>query len=415
MNQEITGTTLKKSRVWVWIIVAVVVIIGVVFVFLRSDEDTWIKDAAGNWIKHGNPTKESPGSSTPVTISDKVLANKFGWLGGGMDDTGEGIIARGGLWVRPHPGAFVWNVMQKSKDDTIDFTLSDQEVDNFQKNNIGILATIWPFADWDQKNLANAADCKIADIDEFLPTNDKKGRGVYLPYYRCNPSDWVAYQKYVEAIVERYDGDGVNDMPGLKTPIKYWEAMNEPDLQYNNKNLPSGESDRLNFYKQGPADYGQLLKYTYQAIKKADPEANVLIAGAAGGSDQHLGFYDQLFSTMTDAANYFDIGNIHCISNDEKTSDFNVGPYKALLAKYSITGKSIWVTEAEAVYSTSAEENFQSTKKSTQGAIAAGVERIFFTRDDFGDTRTDMSKMNAGSEYPSAEKYQELIEGLLEQ
>ena len=29
-------------------------------------------------------------------------------------------------------------------------------------------------------------------------------------------------------MVERYDGDGVDDMPGLEIPVKHWEIDNEP-------------------------------------------------------------------------------------------------------------------------------------------------------------------------------------------
>jgi hypothetical protein len=331
-------------------------------------------------------TTQSVSTGEKLSIPQKILENKFGWLGGGPDDTGEGIIAHNGLWVRPHPGAFVWDMMQKSKDFPIDFTFADQEINNYQKNNIGILATIWPFADWDQKNLANAVDCKVSDKDEFLQNNDKKGRGSYLPYYRCNPSNWVAYQTFVKAIVERYNGDGVNDMPGLIIPIKYWEVMNEPDLQ-------------LCFYRQGPTEYAKLLTETSKAIRTADPEAKILIAGPAGADERALSFFQEVFKNA-EARNAFDIGNIHCITNDQNTHDFNVAPYKKMLADAGVAPKPIWVTEADAMYSTTGEENYQSTKVSTTNAISAGADRIFYTGDEFDNSNY----------YPSEVKFRELIE-----
>ena len=40
------------------IIPLILLIIGVVImVFLRGDEDTWIQDKTGRWIKHGNPAE----------------------------------------------------------------------------------------------------------------------------------------------------------------------------------------------------------------------------------------------------------------------------------------------------------------------------------------------------------------------
>lgn len=75
------------------------------------------------------------------------------------------------------------------------------------------------------------------------------------------PKDAKAYGQWVEAIVERYDGDGKNDMPGLKTPAKYWQPDNEP-------HDPPGRKE-----------YAELVRITRQAIKKADPTAKVLIGG----------------------------------------------------------------------------------------------------------------------------------------
>jgi len=80
------------------------------------------------------------------------------------------------------------------------------------------LATIWPFADWDQANWGGVSDTPLI-------FEDRLGRGRRKPY------DMDAYRRFVLALVERYDGDGKDDMPGLKYPIKYWEASNEPSHQ----------------------------------------------------------------------------------------------------------------------------------------------------------------------------------------
>ncbi|MCL5410282.1 MAG: glycosyl hydrolase [Patescibacteria group bacterium] len=399
-NNNLSSETPKKSKKWLWIVIVLILaVVGLVYYFLIfSKQDN---------NKNSDTSKTTNGQ--PVTIPEKVLNNKFGFLGGGAEDDGSTISESGAAWVRPHPGAFLWDAMQKGGSEEINFENTDTEISNYQKNNLGILATLWPFADWDQKNLANAADCRVSSNDEFLPKNDKKGRGAYLPQYRCNPSDWTAYGEWVKAVVERYDGDGNGDIQGLKMPVKYWEVMNEPDLQYQS-NLPAGETDRLTFYKQGPAEYAKLLIETSKAIRSADPEAKILIAGAAGADSRMLSFYQEVFKNV-EVSSAFDIGNVHCISNDRETSDFNVVAYKNILEKSGIT-KPIWVTEAEAMYGTTGEANYLSTKKSTEGAIAAGAVRIFFTRYTFDDFRSDMSKKTGPSTYPSAEKYKEMIEGL---
>jgi len=40
----------------IWIIIAVIVFAGI-FLFLRGNEDSWIKDEKGIYVKHGNPSE----------------------------------------------------------------------------------------------------------------------------------------------------------------------------------------------------------------------------------------------------------------------------------------------------------------------------------------------------------------------
>ena len=39
------------------------------------------------------------------------------------------------------------------------------------------------------------------------------------------------YKIFLIKLVDRYDGDGKNDMPGLTKPIKHWQIMNEPEFK----------------------------------------------------------------------------------------------------------------------------------------------------------------------------------------
>ena len=339
----------------------------------------------GYWAfkKYWTQTDETSGEATktaeskavaPVSLDESVLKNKFGFLSGGTDDI-KFINAVKADWVRPHPGPFVWDAMQSGKDANISFKQADEMVKRYQEGKIAILATIFPFAEWDQDARPDASKCKVSDQDEFLAKNDKKGRVYYLPEARCNPNDWDLYRKWVAAIVERYDGDGNNDMPGLTMPIKYWEVMNEPDLEGN---------DTLDFYKEdvkvSAAAYAKLLINTSQVVHQTDTEAKVLIAGAAGGSSEFLNFYKKVLKDKN-AQEAFDIGNIHCISNDSYDS-FNVEPYKEMLEGLKLD-KPIWVTEAEAMVYGDADKDATQTLTSTKKALELGAQRLFFTRYDF--------------------------------
>lgn len=76
-----------------------------------------------------------------------------------------------------------------------------------------------------------------------------------------------AYLSFVRAAVERYDGDGRNDMPGLKVPIRHWQVENEPDL--------GGNRDWEGF--------ARIQAISFKAIKEACPEAVVAMGGQTGG------------------------------------------------------------------------------------------------------------------------------------
>ena len=128
----------------------------------------------------------------------------------------ERMRGKDNQWVRPHPGPFVWNQIEKSQG-SFSWDKSDQYVVYAQENNQTILATIWPYANWEQKL------CKR-----------KKGRspfGKHFAKYLSKPCSMENYKTFLLALVDRYDGDGNNDMPGLTKPITYWEIMNEPEFK----------------------------------------------------------------------------------------------------------------------------------------------------------------------------------------
>lgn len=312
-----------------------------------------------------------------VSLIRPITQNKYGFLSGGDNDAAL-IRAYGARWVRPHPGPFLWDSMQNSSASAYSFANTDKLV-KYSRKKVAILATLWPFAEWDQLNKADPEGCKVSDEDIFLPVSDKgpdKGSVEYLPQHRCLPNDMTAYENWVKAVVERYDGDGRHDMKGLKVPIKYWEVMNEPDL--------SGSDDTLDFWKGDEADYATLLIHTYSAIKEADPNARVLIAAAAGGDDQFLDFYRFVFSD-SQAKNSFDIANVHCISSGF-TDSLNVEPYKNMLSEFGLSNKSIWVTEAEVITSSDPSVNAAQTYDAVKKARQLGASRIFFTRYNFSDS-----------------------------
>ncbi len=314
-------------------------------------------------------------------------ANKFGFLGASLDDDNFGYLQDVGAgWLRPHPGPAVWEMMQVEDGGDYDWDFMDDVVTKAQTYNINLLITIWPFVAWDQVRYENSERCEVSEQDQFLPNEEasKKGRVEYLPGFRCNPYDWDEYERWVKAMVERYDGDGKRDMPKLTLPVRYWEVMNEPDLP---------GSDSLDFYKDGTDGYYKLLRRTALAIRRADKNANILIAGAASASTEQegemLNFYYDLFTAHPTAKKYFTIGNIHHISPESADDPiinayFNVNAYHTMLDEFNIN-KPIWVTEAGAQGVNDADEQASLIKSNTKEAIQAGAKKIFFISYAFGE------------------------------
>lgn len=62
------------------------------------------------------------------------------------------------------------------------------------------------------------------------------------------------YRQWVRALIERYDGDGTNDMPGLAGPVRYWIVGNE-------------WTNVLGFLSS--EDYLRVLELTHEAARSA--------------------------------------------------------------------------------------------------------------------------------------------------
>ena len=218
-------------------------------------------------------------------------------------------------WVRPHPGPFVWNKIEKEQGN-----FSWQEADEYvvyaQDHNQTIIATIWPYANWEQKT------CKR-----------KKARspfGKRFSKYLSKPCSMENYKIFLINLVDRYDGDGNNDMPGLTKPIIYWEIMNEPEFKM--------------FFKGTKEDFVEIFNFSSKLIKSKQKDAVIVMAGAAGMFPENKKYWNSVLPKIKEN---FDIANIHHISTPEGNCDkeFWVDEFAALLKSNNIN-KPIWLTEA---------------------------------------------------------------------
>ena len=147
--------------------------------------------------------------------------------------------------AKPLPENFAWGKMQGSPDAEIDFTRLDNFVSEFQARGINTLVLgLRSLSDWASK--------EVRVPGSLFPLSG----GIKEEYL----DDYAAW---VSALVERYDGDGVSDMPGLRAPIRYYEIGVE-----------------FSSYEPEPVDeYLQILDVAYHSAHEA--YSDVLIAHVA--------------------------------------------------------------------------------------------------------------------------------------
>lgn len=223
--------------------------------------------------------------------------------------------------LSPMGGQFRWEFIEPSPG-TYDWAKPDSFVKRIQAENLQLLVLIHPFTPWDQPG---------------------KNGGNY-----DKPNNMTAFKRFIANLVERYDGDGINDMPGLLYPIKYYEIGNEPE----------GPT-----FGDSPGTYNDFMttvKAAYDTAKIAFPDVKIVIGGTSpiydsrGFASQVDLFWKGAFN-RANVANYFDIFNIHFFVG-QYTKDIKdyLDYWKNLLAMYGLSGKEIWLTETGTYSGTSA-------------------------------------------------------------
>jgi hypothetical protein len=294
-----------------------------------------------------------PPTTTTVIAADftATMQNHFGFMPAQWDFAAS--REAGGAFDRPFFELFQWDMIEKMPG-VFDFSATDRYVRQAQQNGLHILANIQPFAIWDQAKCHGPQPTGIPGKGGPQPTRGK-------------PCDMDAYRNFVTRLVERYDGDSVDDMPGLTVPIKHWELMNEPEFQTEP------------IYFQGtPADYAEVLKVTYETVKQTDPDAFIVQGGMAGMMTGSAAWWQGVFDAG--GGQYLDIMNMHSIGHGEH---LNIPAFKQLLVKNGLQDKPVWVTEVQyqQARQTQSYTNADFAKilaRSYIFALANGADKLFY-------------------------------------
>jgi len=127
-----------------------------------------------------------------------------------------------------------WGRMQKRQNSAIDFSGTDRFVKAYQAQGVNeLVMALKSHSPW--------ASVHVGWFGKQNPTPK--------PQFR------KAYKEWVGAVVERYDNDGMDDMPGLLAPVRYYEIGSE-----------------FSSYEPEPVDdYIDMLTIAYAAAKSAYP------------------------------------------------------------------------------------------------------------------------------------------------
>lgn len=147
------------------------------------------------------------------------------------------------------------------------------------------------------------------------------------------------FEKFVAEVSERYDGDSIKDAPGSPV-VTHWQIENE-------------ETGATWFWKRkkfsklpGPAaQYVEVLKSAYKAIKANQPEAKVVLGGL-GGYDRN-NYLEGILKA--DGGKYFDILDFHIYLDFPSfwrviKVEKKVAQFRDILKKHGLS-KPIWATE----------------------------------------------------------------------
>jgi plastocyanin len=193
-------------------------------------------DSSGEAVRLASGTADQPvgQNSQPLLAGDPIFGAQFMGNTSALNQAQE----LGLHWMRTQLG---WVYIEPNRTDppTYNWGYYDALLSSLDNAGIEVIITVIQNPGW-------AATTTDGPIDK--------------------PGGLAAFGQFVGALVERYDGDGVDDAPGSPR-ISYWEFYNEPD----SPGRWAGHG----------VEYAAMLKTVYPAAHAADPTTQVVFGGLA--------------------------------------------------------------------------------------------------------------------------------------
>jgi hypothetical protein len=227
---------------------------------------------------------------------------------------------------------FGWGGIQEQQNGSYNWAGTDFEVEQASKAGIRVL----PF-------VSGAPTWAVPSV--FVPGSGRSIKApAHLPVTGAGRSGWVAF---VAAAVARYGPTGSfwaehPDVP--KRPLRTWQIWNEANFKYF-------------VAKPNPAEYGQLVKISYNAVKAADAGAKVLLGGLfarpKGGNTSRGGvhnwfatsFLDRMYATTPGIRSKFNGAALHPYTGRYQQLTPEIQEFRKVLKDHRDSGKGLWITE----------------------------------------------------------------------
>jgi len=137
------------------------------------------------------------------------------------------------------------------------------------------------------------ADDSIPGTCAYLLDNGTSDNNSNWPLVSADTTKW---KNFVLALVDRYDGDGTNDMSGLIYPVRQWHIIGQEwqrvwCSQYPNSSLASAQ------------EFVKLVNMTYKVIKTKQPSDTISFAGIDVRNEAEA-FYDGYFPSSQTTFRY---------------------------------------------------------------------------------------------------------------
>jgi len=155
------------------------------------------------------------------------------------------------------------------------------------------------------------------------------------------------YVNFVKQLTERYDGDGIDDMPGLKNPIKHWQIDNEPPVWQFGMNDKLPPAALAEWMRSARDDYAHILEIADNAIKSACSDCKTIIGGMIS---EFPDVFQEFFKPILKKLNgkHIDVFDFHLFGNNEDGYKKSKPIYETIhkaLDDYGYKNTEIWILE----------------------------------------------------------------------